>query len=86
MLDRPNCSDGGCLALLQHLSRFNAWLVSADTPVLQAAAATAEDASGCVTHTSATTGRTGRYRRKSPQWGSRRLVAVVPPEQPLNLC
>ena len=53
-----------------YLSRFNASLASEDTPVPQAAAATEEDASGCVTHTS-TTGRPGRYRRRSPRCGSR---------------
>ena len=51
-----------------YLSRFNASLASADTPVPQASVATAEDASECVTHTSATTGRPGRYRRRSPRW------------------
>ena len=69
-----------------YLSRFNASLASADIPVPQAAAATAEDASGCVTHTSNTTGRPGRYRRRSPRWGSRwerggsRGVPVALPE------
>ena len=54
-----------------YLSRFNGSLASADTPVPQAAAATVEDASVCVTNTSASTGRPGRYMRRSLRWESR---------------
>ena len=70
-----------------YLSRFNASLASADTPVPQAAAAVAEDASGRVTHhTCTTTGHPGMYRRRSPRWGSRWerggscAVPVAPPD------
>ena len=38
---------------------------SANAPVPQAASTAAEDSSGCVTHTSTTTGRSGRCRRRS---------------------
>ena len=68
------------------LSRFNASLASADTPVPQAAAATEEDANGCVMHMSTATGRPGRCRRRPPRWGSRwerggsRAVSLAPPE------
>ena len=54
-----------------YLFRFDASLASSDTPVPQAAGATAEGALGRVTHTSTTTGRPGRYRRRSPRWVSR---------------
>ena len=70
-----------------YLSCFNASLSSADTPVPQAAAKTAEGASGCVTHTSTTTGHPRRYRRRSPHWGPRgergvgRGVPGAPPER-----
>ena len=69
-----------------YLSRFNASLASAETPVPQAAAATAEVASGCVTHISTNTGRPRRYGRRSPRrvlrWGrgGSRVVPVAPPE------
>ena len=67
-----------------YLSRFIASLASADAPVAHAAAATAEDASGCVTHTSTTTGCPGRYRSRSPHWesrwerGGKSVVAAAP--------
>ena len=52
-----------------YLFHFNASSALADTPVPQAAVTITEDASGYVTHTSTTTGRLGRYRRRSPRWG-----------------
>ena len=48
-----------------YLSRFIVSLTAADSPVPEAAATTAEDAAGCVTHTSNNTGHLGRYRRGS---------------------
>ena len=68
-----------------YLSRFNASVASAITPAPHAAAATTEDASGCVTHTSNTTSHPGRSRRRSPRWGPRWerggscVVPVAPP-------
>ena len=51
--------------------RLSASLTSAVAPVVHAA--TAEAASGCVTHTSITTGRPGKDASKSPRWGPRWL-------------
>ena len=56
------------------------------TPQSRRLQRTAEDASGCATHTSTTTGRPGRYRRRSPRWGScwergGSRVAPMPPSE-----
>ena len=49
--------------------RLSASLASAVAPVVHAAA-TSEASSGCVTHTSITTGRPGKSASKSSRWGS----------------
>ena len=76
-----NCTS----SLMPCLSLFRAPLAPADAPVLQAAAATADLAGGCATHTSTTPGCPGRFKRRAPRWGSHagravgvRFVAVAP--------
>ena len=54
-----------------YLSCFSASLALVDAPVPLAAAAAADHARGCVTHMSSTTGLPGRYRKRSPRFGSR---------------